>query len=58
MQDGSSLIICSRNRHQLLLETVESVLAGEVLPSEIVILDQSDTASDRLAELSAPDCDV
>ncbi len=37
----SSLIICSRNRPQLLMDTVQSVLAGEAVPTEIVIIDQS-----------------
>jgi len=38
----ASLIICSRNRRELLRDTVHSVLGGEQLPSEIVIIDQSD----------------
>ncbi len=37
-----TLIICSRNRHGLLQDTVESVLKGEEVPAEIVIVDQSD----------------
>lgn len=38
----SSLIICTRNRPQLLRDTVTSVLDAEVLPSELIIVDQSD----------------
>lgn len=38
---ASSLIICSRNRPRLLLETVKSVLRGENVPTEIMIIDQS-----------------
>lgn len=38
----TSLIICSRNRPKLLLETIESVLQGEEVPTELVIIDQSD----------------
>lgn len=37
-----SVTICSRNRLQLLADTVDSILRGEVLPAEIVIVDQSD----------------
>lgn len=47
----SSLIVCSRNRPELLRETVESVLACDELPSEIVIIDQSDVAHQGLAGL-------
>ena len=36
--------MCSRNRPILLLETVQSVLDGEQVPSEIVVIDQSDVA--------------
>jgi GT2 family glycosyltransferase len=37
----SSLIICSRNRPKLLLETVESILRGQDVPTEMLIIDQS-----------------
>jgi GT2 family glycosyltransferase len=37
----SSLIICSRNRPKLLLDTVESILRGNWVPTELVIVDQS-----------------
>jgi len=37
-----SLLICSRNRPQLLWETIQSILAGCAIPSEIIIIDQSD----------------
>src|SRR5689334_25312086 len=37
-----TLIICSRNRPQLLGETVESVLSGAEIPAEILIVDQSE----------------
>lgn len=36
----SSLIICSRNRPKLLFETVESVLRGDDVPSEMIVVDQ------------------
>ena len=37
----SSLIICSRNRPKMLFETVESILCGDHVPTEIIIVDQS-----------------
>lgn len=37
----SSLIICSKDRPKLLLETVESVLRGDQVPTELIIVDQS-----------------
>ena len=47
----SSLIVPSRNRPRLLLETIESVLAGDELPSEIVVVDQSDQPHPSLRNL-------
>lgn len=47
----STLIICSRNRPQLLMETVRSVLKNVDLPSEIVIIDDSDTPHVELAAM-------
>ncbi len=44
-----SLIICSRNRPGLLQDTVESVLKGEEVPAEIVIVDQSERAHPLLS---------
>lgn len=41
MIENTSLLICSRDRPRLLLETIESVLAGAELPAEIVVVDQS-----------------
>jgi peptidoglycan/xylan/chitin deacetylase (PgdA/CDA1 family)/GT2 family glycosyltransferase len=48
----TSLIICSRNRPQLLTETIESVLQGDEKPAEIIIVDQSDTPHPILARRS------
>src|SRR5713101_1847290 len=45
----SSLIICSRNRPDFLIETVQSVLAGDHLPDEIIVVDHSDKQSTELA---------
>jgi GT2 family glycosyltransferase len=51
-----SLVICSRNRPQLLLETVECVLNGDVPPSELIIVDQSEQPHPSLAHQSNADC--
>jgi GT2 family glycosyltransferase len=45
----TSLIICTRNRHRLIIETVQSVLAGDELPDEIVVVDQSQQPNTVLA---------
>src|SRR5437773_2459984 len=52
----TSLIIGSRNRPKFLLETVESVLRGDEVPSELIIIDQSDIPHPSLATLKH-DCD-
>ena len=49
---ATSLIICSRNRPTLLLDTVMSVLSGDDVPTELIIIDQSDTPNAELAEMS------
>jgi GT2 family glycosyltransferase len=55
----SSLIICSRNRPKLLFETVESVLCGDDLPNEIVIVDQSAAPHPQLAQMkTARPCEI
>jgi GT2 family glycosyltransferase len=45
----ASLLICSRNRPQLLWETIESILAGDEVPAEMVIIDQSDAPNPHLS---------
>jgi GT2 family glycosyltransferase len=45
-----SLIICSRNREQMLAATVESVLQAETIPAELIIIDQSDSPNALLVE--------
>jgi len=47
----TSLIIPSRGRPDLLLETVQSILAGDQVPSELIIMDQSDVAHPVLMNL-------
>ena len=38
----TSLIICTRNRPELLADTVRSIFSGSRLPDELIIMDQSD----------------
>jgi GT2 family glycosyltransferase len=43
-----SVIVCTRERPQLLHDTIESILAGETKPTEIIIVDQSGRADPEL----------
>ena len=52
---ATSVTICSRNRPQLLSDTVESILRGDWLPAEIVIVDQSDPPRSPLATGPVPE---
>lgn len=56
---ATSLIICSRNRPELLLASVESIMRGDHVPTELVIVDQSDVPQAAPATLD-PDraCEV
>lgn len=54
----SSLIISSRNRHELLSETIASVLAAHEVPAELLVVDQSDAPDTALAGLSHSLCHV
>jgi GT2 family glycosyltransferase len=45
------VLICSRNRRQMLIETVRSVLAGDEVPAELVVVDQSTEPDPELAGL-------
>ncbi len=47
-----SVIIPSRNRPQLLLDCVHSILDGDRVPAELIIVDQSDTPNSTLAALT------
>lgn len=44
----TSLIICSCDRPQLLVESIQSVLAGSELPAELVVVDQSPRSNPQL----------
>jgi glycosyltransferase involved in cell wall biosynthesis len=50
----ASVIIPSRGRPGLLADTVESILAGDDLPAEILVVDQSPAENARLARLTEP----
>jgi GT2 family glycosyltransferase len=52
MTEPVSVIVCSRDRQRLLLDTVQSILAGGNLPSQIVVVDQSRTPNAVLARWS------
>ena len=45
----STLIICSRNRPQMLSETIDSILSGTSVPTELVVIDQSSVAHPDLS---------
>lgn len=48
----ASLIICSRNRPDFLEKAVASILSGEQIPAELIIVDQSDLPNARLSGLA------
>lgn len=55
----TSLIICSRNRPKLLGELVASILEGDELPTEIIVIDDSDSPHKGLASLTTSrDCEM
>ena len=50
----ATVLICSRERPAMLLDTVDSVLAGATVPAEILVVDQSQAphnALDRMGEV-------
>ncbi len=54
-----SLIVCSRNRPALLAETVRSILKGDEVPAELVVVDQSSALNGALAGLRTDrPCDI
>lgn len=55
---ASSLIICSRNRPQLLHDTIQSVLEGDSRPTEIVVVDQSWSRHQVVAGLRDTRCSI
>jgi GT2 family glycosyltransferase len=55
----ASLIVCSRNRPQLLVDTVHSILTAEAMPTELIVVDQSDQPNPALEQLpSSAGCQI
>jgi GT2 family glycosyltransferase len=54
----TSLIIASRERPELLADTVESVLKGDEVPAEIVVVDQSRLPHPTLGKMTARGCEI
>jgi GT2 family glycosyltransferase len=50
----STLIICSRNRVELLRDTVNSILVGHLVPAEMILVDQSDRPDIALSNMEEP----
>jgi len=44
----TSLLICSRNRPELLWDTIQSILRGYEIPNEMIVVDQSETPNQVL----------
>jgi len=56
---ATSLIVPSRNRPEFLLATVEFILQGNEVPSELIIIDQSKSPNPTLASLTTHrSCDI
>ena len=49
----STLIICSRNRPRLLRETIQSIVLGDEVPSELIVVDQSESPDASLEGMAA-----
>jgi GT2 family glycosyltransferase len=45
----TSLIVCSRNRPAMLEAVVKSILEGEEVPTELIMIDDSDSVNESLA---------
>jgi GT2 family glycosyltransferase len=53
---GTSLIICSRDRPELLASVVDSILEGDEVPDELLVVDQSVAPHPTLATFASPRC--
>lgn len=53
-----SLVICTRDRPDLVHDTVQSVLAGDTAPAELIIIDQSHAPNSDLSALRSDRCAV
>jgi len=53
----TSLLICSRNRPELLWDTIQSILQGDEIPTEMIVIDQSETPNHVLTNFQTEqDC--
>ncbi|HEY7530693.1 MAG TPA: glycosyltransferase [Gemmatimonadota bacterium] len=52
-----SLVVCTRDRPEMLAETLRSILDGDAVPAELIVVDQSRRSS-RPSGLPARGCDV
>ena len=50
---AASLLISSRNRPQLLWEAIQSILKGDEVPTEMVVIDQSEAPNSNLMSFQA-----
>jgi GT2 family glycosyltransferase len=48
----SSLIICTRNRYELLVDLLQSIINAEVLPNELIVVDQSEEPETILVKIN------
>lgn len=55
---AASILICTRNRPELLADTLRSVLAADSVPGEVVIVDQSGVANTAVAGIDGAGCEV
>lgn len=53
-----SVIIPTRNRPGLVVDTVRRILEGTRVPAECIVVDQSDSPNPELAAIRDPRCDV
>jgi glycosyltransferase involved in cell wall biosynthesis len=53
-----SLIISSRGRATLLVEAVQSILDGDEVPSELIVIDQSDDENRQLVTMRSDRCEL
>ena len=53
-----SLVICTRDRPSLVHDTVLSVFAGDTVPAELIIIDQSHAPNSDLSALRSDHCDI
>jgi GT2 family glycosyltransferase len=58
MLPPSSLVVCTRDRPEFVRALIDSVLRGEEVPTEIIVVDQSDEPDLRLAERATDRCAI